>query len=133
MKKTFTLLLTLLVSSVLVPTVQGHHSYAATYDVQSTVTLDGSLVRFDLRSPHSYVHIQAPDDDGNMQRWAVEWSAPSALNRQGVSRDSLRTGDEIILTVRPSRVRGEFRALMLTLERPSDGMSWGRDPDELVD
>jgi hypothetical protein len=133
MKKTLTLLLTLLVSSALVPTVQGHHSYAATYDVSNTVTLEGSLVRFDLRSPHSYVHIQAPDEGGNLQRWAVEWSAPSALSRQGVSRDSLRAGDKIILTVRPSRVRGEFRALMLTLERPSDGMSWGRDPDEIVD
>jgi hypothetical protein len=110
-----------------------HHSYAATYDTSESVRLEGQLVRFELRSPHSYVHMQAPDANGDVQRWAVEWSAPGALNRQGVSRDTLRSGDEIILTVRPSRVRDEYRALMLTLERPKDGLSWGNNPDEVVD
>lgn len=113
--------------------VYAHHSYAATYDTSQSLRLEGKLVRFQLRAPHSYVYLQAHDANGEVQRWTVEWSAPSALNRQGVSRDTLRSGDEIILTVRPSRVRGEFRALMLTLERPADGMSWGTSPDEVVD
>lgn len=128
------LLASFLITALLTPmTSVGHHSYAATYDVNETVTLNGELVRFQLRAPHSYVYMQTEGEDGEMQRWTVEWSAPSNLSRQGISRDSLRNGDEVILTVRPSRVRGEFRALMLTLERPSDGLSWGRNPDEVVD
>jgi hypothetical protein len=110
-----------------------HHSYAATYDIEESVRLEAELIRFELRSPHSYLHVQTSDENGNLQRWAVEWSAPGALGRQGVDRDTLRTGDEIILNVRPSRVSGEFRALMLTLERPKDGLSWGTNPDEVVD
>ena len=110
-----------------------HHSYAATYDVEESVRLEGQLIQFALRNPHSYVHISAPDENGDVQRWSVEWSAPGTLSRQGVSRDTLRSGDEIVLTVRPSRVRGEYRALMLTLERPEDGLSWGANPDQVVD
>ena len=26
-----------------------------------------------FRNPHSFVHIEAPGDDGQMHRWAVEW------------------------------------------------------------
>ena len=110
-----------------------HHSYAATYDVEQSLRLEGQLVQFALRNPHSYLHVAAPDAEGNVQRWAVEWSGAGALSRQGVSRDTLRSGDEIVITANPSRVRGEFRALMVTLERPADGLTWGTRPGEVVD
>ncbi len=130
----YRMLLAIVVVTLLTGTAAyAHHSYAATYNVEEKVRLEGRLVRFELRSPHSYVHLQTPDATGGIERWAVEWSAPGSLNRQGVSRDTLRSGDEIILTVNPSRVTGEFRALMLTLERPADGLSWGTNPDEVVD
>src|SRR5690606_36997785 len=107
-----------------------HHSYSATYDTASTVRLEGELVRFEFRSPHSYLHMMVQDESGATQRWAVEWAAPAALVRQGVDRDTLRTGDSLIVTARPSRVQGEFRSLMVTLKRPADGLSWGTNPDE---
>jgi hypothetical protein len=110
-----------------------HHSYASTYDVASRIRLEGRLLTFQLRNPHSYVHVQAPDESGEMQRWAVEWSGAGALGRQGIERDSLRAGDEVVVMANPSRARGEHRALMLSLVRPSDGLSWGDDPDEVVD
>jgi len=128
------LCMTLAALSVLSTTgVNAHHSYAATYDTSKTLRLEGELVRFEFRSPHSYLHMAVKDANGETQRWAVEWAAPSTLVGQGVSRDTLRSGDSVIVTVRPSRVRGEFRTLMLTLERPSDGLTWGTNPDEVVD
>jgi hypothetical protein len=42
-------------------TVSAHHSYSATYDVRQEVTVDGTLVQFVYRNPHSFVHMQAPD------------------------------------------------------------------------
>ena len=113
--------------------VDAHHSYAATYDIEATVRLEGRLVRFEFRSPHSYLHMMVQDDNGDTQRWAVEWAAPSTLVRQGVSADTLRTGDNLVVVARPSRAVGEFRTLMLTLERPADGLTWGTNPDEVVD
>ena len=110
-----------------------HHSYGATYDVSKEVKLTGKLVQFVYRNPHSFVHVQAPDENGVQQRWAVELSGTSQLGNQGVGRDSLRVGDEVVIVGRPSRVAGEFRALMVNLKRPSDGFTWGTKAGEAVD
>jgi Family of unknown function (DUF6152) len=110
-----------------------HHSYAATYDVGKEVKLEGKLVQFVYRNPHSFVHVQAPDQDGVQQRWAVEWSGTTQLGNQGVNRESLKVGDQVVIVGRPSRVAGEYRALMLSLKRPSDGFTWGTRTGEAVE
>lgn len=113
--------------------VTAHHSYGATYDVSAEIRLEGRLVQFVLRNPHSFVHVQAPDAKGVMQRWAIEWAGTAQLNTQGVRRESLRVGDEIVVVGRPSRVPGEYRALMVSLRRPLDGFEWGTREGEVVD
>jgi Family of unknown function (DUF6152) len=110
-----------------------HHSYAATYDVGKEVKLQGKLVQFVYRNPHSFVHVQANDENGVSQRWAVEWAAGGQLANQGVTRESLKVGDEVVIVGRPSRVPGEYRALMVTLTRPSDGFTWGGRAGQIVE
>ena len=110
-----------------------HHSFGATYNGNEEITLNGKLVQFVFLNPHSFVHIEAPDAKGDTQRWAVEWSGAGALSGQGVERQTLRTGDEVIITGRPSRTPGEFRVQMLTLHRPLDGFGWGNRPGEVID
>jgi DNA/RNA endonuclease YhcR with UshA esterase domain len=112
---------------------QAHHSYAATYDVSNEVKLEGKLVQFVYRNPHSFVHLQAPDQNGTQQRWAVEWAGTGQLADAGVQRDTLKVGDAVVIVGRPSRVRGEYRALMVRLTRPSDGFSWGGRAGQVVD
>jgi hypothetical protein len=114
-------------------TAYAHHSYAATYDTSREVKLEGKLVQFVLRNPHSFVHVEAPDEKGVMQRWAVEWAGFAQLAGQGVQRETLKVGDSIVIVGRPSRVPGEYRALMVTLKRPLDGFSWGSRGGEAVD
>ena len=109
-----------------------HHSYAATYDVTREIKIEGKLVQFVYRNPHSFVHVAAMDEKGVPQRWAVEWSGTTQLGNQGVSRESLKIGDEVVIVARPSRVAGEYRALMIRLKRTSDGFSWG-SPGQTVD
>jgi DNA/RNA endonuclease YhcR with UshA esterase domain len=110
-----------------------HHSYSATYDVSNEVKLEGKLVQFVYRNPHSFVHVQAPDKTGAQQRWAVEWSGTGQLAEAGVQRDTLKVGDVVVITGRPSRVPGEFRVLMVTLQRPKDGFRWGGRGGQVVD
>ena len=110
-----------------------HHSYGATYDTGKEIKLEGKLVQFVYRNPHSFVHVQAPDADGVMHRWSVEWAGTAQLDNTGVKRESLKVGDEITVTARPSRVPGEYRALMLSLRRPLDGFTWGTRTGEAVD
>ena len=113
--------------------LSAHHSYAATYDTTKDVKLEGKLVQFVYRNPHTFVHVQAPDDAGKMERWAVEWSGTSQLDRAGVTRETLKIGDSVVVTIHPSRVPGDYRGLMVTLVRPSDGFHWGAAPGQTVD
>jgi len=110
-----------------------HHSYGATYDVSREIRLEGTLVQFIYRNPHTFVHVQAPDDSGVSQRWAIEWSGTSQLANNGITRDTLHVGDAVVIVGRPSRVAGEYRVLMVSLKRPSDGFSWGTKQGEPVD
>jgi len=110
-----------------------HHSYAATYDTSKEVKLNGKLVQFIFRNPHSYVTIQAPDAKGAMQRWSVEWAGTSQLSNRGITQETLKINDAIVIVGRPSRVTGEYRLLMVNLTRPSDGFTWGRNATEVVD
>jgi hypothetical protein len=110
-----------------------HHSFGATYNSKSEIKIEGKLMQFVFRNPHSFVHIEAPDQNGVTQRWSVEWSGAAALGNQGLKQTTLKAGDHVIVTGRPSRTPGEYRVQMLTLKRPSDGFSWGNRAGEVVD
>jgi len=128
-----TLLLITVAAVLTASTSSAHHSFAATYETSKSVKLEGSIVQFVYRNPHSFVHIDAPDESGVSQRWAVEWGGTTQLAQAGVKRDSLKIGDKVVISGRPSRVPGEYRVLMVNLTRPSDGFTWGRGTNEVVD
>jgi hypothetical protein len=58
-----------------------HHSFAATYFEDKTQTIEGDLVQFLFRNPHSFVHVEAKDEKGELQRWAIvmKWIQRSQL------------------------------------------------------
>lgn len=111
-------------------TIEAHHSFAATYFEDRTVEITGTLISFQFRNPHSFVHVQAPDDTGSMQRWAIEWGGAGQLGQQGITSATLRAGDEVTIVGNPGRVPTDYRIRMLSLRRLSDGYGWGQAPDE---
>ena len=114
-------------------TASAHHSFGATYEVSKQVKLDGKIVQFVYRNPHSFVHVEAPDADRKTQRWAVEWGGTAQLTAANITRESLKVGDKVVINARPSRVPNEYRVLMVNLTRPADGFTWGRAAGEVVD
>jgi Family of unknown function (DUF6152) len=104
--------------------VQAHHSFAATYFEDKVQKIEGDLVQFLYRNPHSFVHIEAPDDKGVTQRWAVEWGAGQQLTQQGVTRVTLKAGDHVIVEGSPGRNAEDHRLRMRSIVRPSDGWKW---------
>lgn len=102
-----------------------HHSFAATYFEDRTVKIEGELVQFLFRNPHAFVHVMAPDQEGKMQRWAVEWGALGVLGRQGITRETFKPGDRVVITGSPGRNPADYRLRMVTIERPADGRKWG--------
>lgn len=101
-----------------------HHSFAATYFEDRINKIEGNLVQFLYRNPHSFVHVEAPDESGQMQRWAVEWGAGLQLGQQGVARDTLKPGDHVIIEGNPGRNPADHRLRMRSILRPADGWKW---------
>jgi len=114
-------------------TARAHHSFAATYHEDQTVKIEGKLVQFLFRNPHSFVHVEAPDENGEMQRWAVEWGGVGQLAGQGITRETLKAGDVVAITGNPGRNPADHRLRMVMLKRPSDGFTWGQQPGQVVD
>jgi hypothetical protein len=108
-----------------------HHSFAATYDESTTITIKGKMVQFSFRNPHSFVQVEVIED-GKKVRWAVEWAGTAQLTNTGVQSDTLKYGDEVEVTGNPGRDLSQHRLRMRTVKRP-DGFSWGTRPDEVVD
>jgi len=112
--------------------VYAHHSFAATYREKDSVTIEGELVQLDFRNPHSFVHVDVKEKDGTKVRYAVEWGGVGQLGQQGVTRETLRVGDHVIISGAPGRNPADHRVRMVTLKRPSDGFTWGQAPGQIV-
>ena len=102
-----------------------HHAFYSTYDRDKVIKIEGTLKEFMWRNPHSYVRVEAPDEKGETQMWVIEWAAPAQLTENGVTNNTLRPGDHIIITGHPGRAATEnHRMQMQKVERPSDGFKW---------
>jgi hypothetical protein len=110
-----------------------HHSFASTYAEDRPVTIEGDLVQVIFRNPHSFIHVVVKQKDGKDVRYAVEWGGAGQLGVQGVTRETLKLGDHVIITGSPARSAADHRVRMLTLRRPRDGFAWGQRPGEVIE
>ena len=84
---------------LLVPAVPvfAHHSFAAEFDGNKKVTLNGVVTKVDWVNPHAYLYVDVKGDDGAVINWAIETGAPNVLYRQGWRKDDLKVGDMVTL------------------------------------
>lgn len=81
-----------------VPAAAAHHSFAAEFDFDKPVTLQGTVVKWEMINPHAYITMDVKSDDGTVSRWGVQIGAPSFLYRNGWRKDSVKPGDELTIT-----------------------------------
>ena len=74
-----------------------HHAFAAEFDVNRPVTLEGTLARWEMINPHSWFHIDVVGPDGEVVRWAVEGGSPNQLIRNGVTQYTVPIGTVLIV------------------------------------
>ena len=118
-----TLMFVVLCSLLLVPERSiAHHSFTATYDTGKTMSIEGKVVQFLLRNPHSFLHVTVIKG-GEEQVWNVEWAAAGQLS--GTIATSIKPGDPVVVTGNPSRDAAEMRLRMVNVKRTSDGANWG--------
>jgi hypothetical protein len=108
-----------------------HHSFTATYDDRSLVTIEGEVISVVLRSPHSFVQVAVKASGRPETRYAVEWHSSGVLGEQGVTGHTFKSGDRVVISGRPSRNPSEPRLRMTMLRRPSDGFVWRQPPGEM--
>ena len=77
--------------------VLAHHSFAAEFDANQPVKLEGTVKEFRWVNPHSWLHINVTKPDGTIEEWAVEGGAPSALLRRGWTKNTLPPGTKVVV------------------------------------
>ena len=77
--------------------VHAHHAFAAEFDENRPLKLQGTVVKWELVNPHSWIRMNVTGPDGQVTEWWVEGGSPNALLRLGFTKNSLPPGTEIIV------------------------------------
>jgi hypothetical protein len=72
-----------------------HHAFAAEFDKDRPIKLEGKVIKMQWINPHPWIHIEVMGEDGKAAVWMIEASAPNNLLRRGFTRDSLPPGTVI--------------------------------------
>jgi hypothetical protein len=79
-----------------------HHG-GAVYDTKNPITLKGTVTEFGFVNPHVQIYFDVKDDKGNVVHWVCETVSPGKLIRgSGWSKNSVKVGDEITITLSPA-------------------------------
>ena len=79
-----------------------HHSFAM-FDTKSSVTINGTVTKFEWTNPHSWLWVEVRDEQGGSKVWGIETGSPSMLERRGLKRTTFKAGDQLVIELHPMR------------------------------
>ncbi|MEN9705130.1 MAG: hypothetical protein RLZZ393_1009 [Pseudomonadota bacterium] len=94
---------TAVVAASLAPIAGAHHSFEPHFDIKKPVAISGRVKRFEARNPHSYLHVEAVDENGRNQEYICESHGFTQLARNGITASLLRPGTTLRLDGSQSR------------------------------
>ncbi len=103
-------------------TAPAHHSFAAAYNLEQSVTVEGRIADVRLTNPHSFFFLDV-EQEGETVRWSFEAGTPSGMIRNGYSPQVIKTGDTVKIT--GFRARNGSNNGMLRELVTSDGTVYG--------
>ena len=83
--------------------VLAHHSFAPHFDASKPVNISGTVKEFEGRNPHSYLHIDAVDENGRTREYVCESHGVTQLSRNGITPQMLKAGARVRVTGSLSR------------------------------
>jgi hypothetical protein len=92
-----------------------HHS-AAHYG-KTEKTFQGTVVEFKWRNPHVYIVWDSKDESGKVRRWIGELASVTSSIADGMNKDSLKPGDEVVVSAFPSSA-GTPESLIRKITKP---------------
>ena len=78
--------------------VWAHHAFAAEFDGNKPIHFpDATVTRVQLINPHSWIHVAVKGPDGKIENWAIEAGSPNILMRRGITKDTVKVGQKIVV------------------------------------
>ena len=82
---------------VAAPLALAHHSFSAEYDANQPVKVSGVVTRVDWTNPHIWFFVDVKDGQGRVTSWGFSGGPPGVLQRRGISKTALKTGDVVVV------------------------------------
>jgi len=108
----------LLLSLLPFSSVFAHHGSHVSYDTEKSVVLKGTVTEFVWSNPHAQIYFDVKNDKGEAVSWGAETANPASLAKNGWTRNSMKPGDEITVTMWPSKA-GTPRGFLLKIVLPN--------------
>ncbi len=108
--------------AISVMTADAHHSIAGAYDSKQRVTIEGIIAQFQFVNPHPFVTMDVTQA-GSTQHWRIEMDNRSELAQVGMTGETLKHGDRIVVTGNPAYSQAQS-LYVIRLDRPSDGFRY---------
>jgi hypothetical protein len=77
-----------------------HHSFAV-YDHNRTLTLHGTVTKFQWTNPHAYLELDVPDAKGATKHWSLEMTSINMMQRTGWRSNMIKFGDKVTAVMAP--------------------------------
>lgn len=112
--------------TMLQPVAYAHHNQFQGFDPEKEQVVTGTVERFAWQNPHAYIYVTSRS--GNEARsWRIETLSIAFMRQMGWGPDTLRAGDDVTVTINPSRTEGRATGWLI------DVAVEGRDVPSLTD
>ena len=89
------LVIVMIISSAIA--VGAHHSWNTVFSEDKPLVLKGTISKVELVNPHAWIWIDVKAEDGTIAKWGIEGGPPNGLIRNGITKDSLKIGEELVV------------------------------------
>ena len=83
--------------------IAAHHSFDAMYEREKSMVMKGAVTKVEWTNPHARFYVDVKDERGRVTNWNMELGSPNGLRRAGWTRNSLKVGDVVSVTVSLAR------------------------------
>jgi hypothetical protein len=105
-----------LVALALAYPAAAHHSFAM-FDHARSLTLKGTVAKFQWTNPHAYIELDVPGADGKVAHYTIECTSINMLQRQGWRSNMIKAGDKVTAIISPL-LDGQPGGLLLEVTLP---------------
>lgn len=83
---------------VMIPNPLSAHHGTTAFEMGKSTVVKGTVTKFEFINPHILIYVDAMGDKGDLEHWIAESSSNNHLSRGGYNKNSLKVGDQVIVT-----------------------------------